>query len=96
MTNTLTPLRVAALASVLALACLLSGAFALWCRAEESPAAADPSSDVAAPAAASDQEPAAPAKTQPKTKPGARGKAAAAAPVYIGAYSVDHEFQLIT
>ena len=39
-------------------------------------------------------KPSSPSSTLPTTKPGA--KAADKAPVYVGAYSVDHEFQFVT
>ena len=89
-------LLVCAAGVVLATACLLTGVLAWGCRAEDAPApAATPSTAAGAPVAEDVKKPA-PATPRPQAQPAGREKPAVPAPIYVGAYSVDHEFDLIT
>jgi hypothetical protein len=80
----------------LAAACLLTGAFAWWCQAEDAPAPVPEPADATVAPATEDAEKPSPATSRMQTRPAGRAKPAPAAPIYVGAYSVDHEFDLIT
>jgi hypothetical protein len=95
MIRTVSSFRVAALFAALALVCLWTGA--ARCADQEQPATAAPKDDApAAPAAEAADKPADTPKQSPQTKRPGKSKPADAAPIYVGAYSVDHEFQFVT
>jgi hypothetical protein len=101
-----TVVRRPSVVTVCATACLLMGVLAAFSCAQQtaapaagasSPATPDAKSNVAAPATTGETNTTTATKTPAKAdvKPGEKKKVADA-PIYIGAYSVDHEFQFIT